>query len=454
MLEKTIGGIILQKSSKKSKGSVIGYLDKTIETDLPTSMDNKERKIKILYIITKGNWGGAQRYVYDLATSLPKDQFDIAVAFGEGETLKKKLEEGAIRTIRLKHSQRNINFLEDFGLLFELFKLYVRERPDIIHLNSSKIGLLGTMSARFYFFLHFKLLPAQAGYTLSRSASGGRLGKRFGKAESALALNPKIIFTAHGWAFNESRSFFKKSLLKLGQWLTVLLADKIIAVSQKTREDMIYLPFVGRKIETIHNGVENIEFLPKEEARRSLWKEAKEGLWIGTIAELHRNKGVDILIEAFEQITKENLGVKLLIIGEGEERNFLEKKIKERGLVGSVLLKGFLESASKYLKALDIFVLASRTEGLPYTLLEAGLAGLPVIGNKVGGIAEIIEDGVTGLVAERGNVESIKDSLRYLLANKKLGEILGQNLKRKVDRKFTLKELVCRTLLVYNTNNE
>src|SRR3989338_4857857 len=123
----------------------------------------KIKKLKILYVITQGEWGGAQRYIFDLATNLA-DDFDVTVAVGEkqGKTdLQKKLgnwetrklkttdnknTEYRIQNIGLKHLKRNISPIHDILAVFELAKLYRNLKPDIVHLNSSKAGILGSLA--------------------------------------------------------------------------------------------------------------------------------------------------------------------------------------------------------------------------------------------------------------------------------------------------------------------
>src|SRR5690606_32004514 len=120
---------------------------------------------KILHIITKSTWGGAQQYVYQLASSLPKNEYVSVVAFGEEsgfaknpkETLREKLEAEGIRTCGISSLGRDIRARRDLFSFFELFKILKKERPDIIHLNSSKAGILGTVTGRFYnLYVFFK----------------------------------------------------------------------------------------------------------------------------------------------------------------------------------------------------------------------------------------------------------------------------------------------------------
>lgn len=115
-----------------------------------TLSNTQHAKKRILYVITKSNWGGAQRYVYDLATGLPKDHFAISVACGGQGLLKDKLEIAGIKIIPIPYFQRDINITKEFYSFVELIKIFRTEKPDIIHLNSSKAGVIGALAAFVY----------------------------------------------------------------------------------------------------------------------------------------------------------------------------------------------------------------------------------------------------------------------------------------------------------------
>src|SRR3989344_243972 len=164
-------------------------------------------KKKILFAITKGNWGGAQRYVFDLATNLPRDRFEVCVLCGAGEQLEARLKEKNVRVIRLESLNRDVNLAKDAMSFVALYKIFRQEKPDIIHLNSSKIGAIGALTGR-------------------------------------LAGIKKIIFTGHGWAWNENRFFVSKILIAFIHWLTILFSHTTIAVSEKVRSEISRLPFI------------------------------------------------------------------------------------------------------------------------------------------------------------------------------------------------------------------
>lgn len=379
--------------------------------------------IKILYVITKSNWGGAQKYVYDLATSLDKERFEIAVAAGGEGALKEKLAEAEIRTISIPFLQRDINIVKEFLSLFSLIKIFKNERPDIIHLNSSKIGGLGTVAA-------YSLRP--------------------------YGIKSKIIFTAHGWGFNEDRPYLARVIIFLAQWLTTIFCRKIIALSPATYNQAMYFPFARKKIYFMEQGARLPVFLSKEEARKEFLRALNKtdsdtngfpDLWIGCAAELTKNKGLTYLIDAISILRTSD--VQVLIIGEGEDYQKLRLQISNLQLQNNVYLLGFLPEAARYLKAFDIFVLPSITEALGYVLIEAGLAELPVVATKVGGIPWIIKDKESGFLVPPKNPEALAEALKKLLADENLRHKMGQKNYDLVSKKFSFEKMLKETIDIY-----
>ena len=307
---------------------------------------NPPQKRKILYVITKANWGGAQRYVYDLATSLPKDAFEVKVAFGEEGLLAEKLQDAGIATFPIQALQRDVSISNDVRSFFELLRLFRAERPNIVHLNSSKAAGIGALAAR-------------------------------------LTGVPKIIFTAHGWPFWEQRDPISRGLIYLFSWLTALLSHKIIVVSNYDLSVAKNMLCIEHKTVRIYNGITTPTLGSGEQIRSAF----PAGAHItGTIGELTRNKNQIALIKE----ARVNPEMHVAIVGEGEERKMLEEKIRAYGLGSRVKLFGFM-SADDALRGFDVFALPSLKEGLPYVLLEAKAAGLPIVANRVGGVSEILD---------------------------------------------------------------
>ncbi len=368
---------------------------------------------KILYLVTKSTpFGGAQRYVYELATALPKDNFNATVAFGGKGVLADMLRNAGIPTMSIPHLERDVSFMKEVRAFFFLIQLFRTEHPDIVHLNSSKAGGLGALSAR-------------------------------------IAGVKKIIFTAHGWPHQEKRPFLQKFLIYISSWVTVLLAHETIVVSQKDLKTAPAL-FKKKSVRLIHNGVRPFTLTSRDDARDNISKAVgklvpSDALWVGTISELTRNKGLDTAIRAIAKVPD----LSFIIVGAGEERGQLELLAADLKIHERVYFAGFIPDARRLLKAFDIYTLTSQKEGLPYALLEAGLAGLPVIASGVGGIPDIVQNEVSGLLVKRGSVEQVATALQRLKDNPELRQKYAGKLNKHVSENFTFEKMLRETEALY-----
>lgn len=383
-------------------------------------MNNVPKKTKVLFVITKSNFGGAQKYVYDIATNLPKDRFEVAVTLGGSGALIQKLHDEHIRVLPIFSLTRDINTSNDLLAFFEMLSIFRREKPDVVHLNSAKAGGVGALAAR-------------------------------------LARVPKIIFTAHGWAFNEERSALQRLAIKFLSWITVLLSHKTIAVSEAVKNNTKKWPFVQRKIIVIKNGTSEPLFYRRGDARARLKALAnipvpENAFLIGTIAELHKNKGLSYAIEAFAKLAPQNPNLYYFILGGGEEKERLSTLVEQHGLRGHVFLLGFVEDASRFLCAFDMFLLPSITEALGFVLLEAGLASLPVLATRVGGIPEIIKDGTTGILVPPRDPDAIAKSIKSLKDDLTMAKHFGESLNKRVLTEFSLSRARANTMALYTKN--
>lgn len=377
-------------------------------------------KKKILYIITKSNLGGAQRYVLDLATSLPKEEFDVAVAFGGNGVLKEKLEEAGIRTHVISHFERDINLWKEIGAMRELAQIIKKERPDVVHLNSSKAGGSGAFVAR-------------------------------------LLRVPRIIFTAHGWPFFEERGVVWKTLVWLFSYLTTLLVHDVIVVSKNDlRNARMY--GLTRSLTQIHTALPRIHLMQREGARTSLISHgahspAPDALWIGSIAEYVHNKNLLFAIQAVEAVQRKiSIPLFYTLIGvDGGERPLLENYIQDHNLGDSIQLLGFIDNARAHLPAYDIFLLPSLKEGLPYVLLEAGVAGVPVIASNVGGIPEVVTYEKEGLLIDPKNHSSLEEALLKLIEHPELRQTYSNALTSKVTANFGIGKMLQKTIDLYHS---
>ena len=374
--------------------------------------------LKILYIITQSELGGAQKNVLDLAAEL-KDRYEILIAAGldGGGELFNALTKQNIPARQLKYLRRVINPYFDWLAFWEIKRLIAEEKPDILHLHSSKAGALGSLAARF------------------------------------IRRRPKVIYTVHGAVFSAAFPWLTRQIFLWIEKLTAITKDKIICVSANDKNLWLkYRVAPEEKLTIIYNGIDagKIDFLEKNKAREELFKFLDVGhpeiqmpqylgcltspktKIVGTIANFYPEKGLPYLIKAAEIMNKNTMAPEtiFMVIGEGRDRKMLEEMIKERNLENKFFLTGTIDNAACYLKALDVFVLPSIKEGFPYAILETLAARVPIVATSVGGVAEIIRNEENGLLVESKNPVELAEKIERLLKNPELAEKLtltGQN---------------------------
>jgi len=400
---------------------------------------------KILYLITQSEIGGAQRYILDLARAL-KGEFEITVAFGSPspwnlnhkETKGKPFEQGELATRLaeenipfhiLPHVVRTISPLSDIRAIFEIAKLIKKIRPDIVHLNSSKISILGSLAAKLC---------------------------------SMLRVPCYVVYTVHGWVFNEPEARWKNILFRFAEKFTARFKDKIICIDRLdygiALED---LKLPDNKLSIIYHGLDlnRYNFRPREEARKALAANLPAGSFaadtiiVGSIGNLYATKGFEYFIEAMEKVVSGlNLPIKAVIIGEGPERDELQKLIsKKSALKGKMYLSGGITNAAELLPAFDYYLNTSVKEGFPYSILEAMAAGLPIVASEVGGIPDMITDRENGLLVAAKNSEAIATRLLNLMSDEDLRQALIEQAIYDARNRFTLGYMIEETKKLYSS---
>ena len=369
-------------------------------------MKTQTRK-KVLFLITKSNWGGAQRYVYDLATNLDRTKFEPVVALGGSGPLATMLENAHIKVVYLAKMKNSTGLTQVRMMIAEIRRVIKAENPDIFHVNSSVAGLVGAVAGR-------------------------------------LSRVPMLVFTAHGWAFNEDRSYTQRVLIKAFHYLTVLLCNRTIAVSSAIVKQMNW-PGVQNKMKVVNPGRTIGAMYDKNEARAKIvdfcppLSTATEDYWVVCLAELHPIKRHSVLIAAFAARHTTNPTNRLILIGEGEERLKIERQIADLTLTNHVFLLGNIVEAARFLKAFDAFVLVSKSESYGYVLHEAGLANVPIIATNVGGIPDIIKNGEDGLLIKADSVHILTQALADIQTNPKRAQARATNLRQKLNTRTVAK---------------
>jgi len=392
--------------------------------------NNSGKKIKILYLITQSEFGGAQKYIFDLANNL-SSEYDVMVAYGEAGSnslLAEKLETNKINHKKLDNLIRDIDLVKDIKALFEIINLIKKFQPNIIHLNSSKISILGTL----------------AGMITRLSRKNSRI---------------KIVYTVHGWVFNEPMSIFKRKFYVCAEKIFSYAKDKIICIDNFDYQlAKKILKIKNTKLTIINHGlnIEKINLKEKEEAQRILLMQfpicspkLRPEIFIGAVGHLYKTKGYEYLITAIKKVSRTQKNFALFVIGEGEERPLLEKLIKKYRLENYIFLSGGLDQAADILKAFDIYVCSSVKEGFPYAILEAMYAGLPIVSTNIGGIPDMIRHNKNGLLAESKNPDQLAERILKLFTDDNLRIKLSVNANKTVLEKFKLDDMIAKTQELY-----
>ena len=362
--------------------------------------------MKILYLITKSNWGGAQKYVYDLAVSFHSKGNDVCVASGGSGELIEQLKEAGIHTHMFPSLVRDIKLVSEIKSFINIFFFIKNQKPDILHLNSSKASGIGSFCGRLLGIKH-------------------------------------IVVTMHGAPFREDRSWIIKKIIYFFTWLTCLFAHTVITVSKQDERDIGDMWFVKKKVVTIYNGI--VFGKPPEDGR-----EKTRETHIVTIGDLTNNKGYMYGLQAIAILVKKGFPLRYFIEGEGEDRKKIEDFIVKNELENVVTLLGRTLTTSERLHDFDIFLLPSIKEGLPYVLLEAGRAMLPVVSTTTGGIPEIVRHEETGLLVHPKDVDRLAREIERFIIDRKFARKLGQRLHSHVAQNFSHSKMIVETAKVYN----
>lgn len=306
----------------------------------------------IALAITLAKPGGATTFVFRFARWLQRRGESVILLIGEeGTWLTERCDEAGIPYERVPHLRRSVHPLHNVLAIYSFASLLRRIQPRALHLNSSMAGTLGSLAGRW--------------------------------------VNvPNIVYCIAGWATLDASNLFQRALYLWPERLTAWAKDDIVCLHEGDKR------FAERQrirpkhaLHVIPNGIDTqslqTSFLTPQEARRALGLPLNRPI-IGCIANFYPAKDLVRAMEAFAHVTKDSTGPHICLIGDGPERGAIETAIARHGLTDRVHLVGRREYAAQYLRAFDVFTLPSKKEGMPYVLLEAATAGLPIVATDVG----------------------------------------------------------------------
>lgn len=226
------------------------------------------------------------------------------------------------------------------------------------------------------------------------------------------------------------------------------LTDSITAVSEGVKEYIISKGISPEKVRVVYTGVDTAHFCKTNSFFRAEHAIYEDTFLIGIAAVLRGAKRHKDLIDATAKLAKK-YDVKLVIVGDGPQWGNLQKKIETDGVSDMVIMTGHRNDAVNILNALDLFVLPSNMEALGTALLEAQACGVPVVGSRIGGIPEALEDGKTGLLFECENVDDLADKIERFIVDKEFRERAGERAREFILERFSVEKMVADTLAQY-----
>lgn len=360
--------------------------------------------MKIVQMVSRMDvLGGAQTHVFDLAKGLMERGHNVCVlAYGVGK-LTEELEKIGIEYYQLEHLKLPINPITDTKALFEVRKLMKQLQPDLIALHSSKAGVIGRIVGKL--------------------------------------LRIPTVFTSHSWSFSSVNNRIKRMIYILIERITGMLSTGIITVSHHDYHD-------GKKyniakhvdMKVIHNGINDLVKIPSPKNRSDI-------IHMVMVARFAYPKDHTLLLDALKDIPNKNW--QLSLIGDGPNLDEVKSYAKICKLADHINFLGECRNVAEYLDAADLFILITKSEGLPISIIEAMRAELATIASNVGGIKELIDHNHTGILIEQNDVEGIKLAITTLLTEPTTRKQLGIEARKKFQKEFTFTKMLDETEIYY-----
>lgn len=364
--------------------------------------------MKILYVITKSEIGGAQTHLMEVVRYMHRTGHDVSVITGTTGWLTNELAAIDVDYEILPDMVREINPAKDIKTINYICHILEDKQPDIIHCHSSKAGIVGRIAGAI------KNVPA--------------------------------VFTAHGWAFTSGVSPAKRIMYAAIEHMMLGITKRVICVSEFDRQlaKRWFLRNYNRVV-TVHNGIVDKAF------NINIVREYSLPLKLVSVARFSHQKNNLELIRAVEQINKlysDNL--QLNMVGDGPLLSEAQAYVTSHKLENEVHFLGSRTDVDDILNQNDIFCLISNYEGLPISIIEAMRAGKPIIASDVGGVNELVQDGVNGFLIPRGNISELVEKLKYILEHKELIKFMGEASRKIYEEEYTADRMNQKILSVYN----
>lgn len=376
--------------------------------------------MKVIRIIARLNVGGPARHVALLNAGLDARGHQTVLVHGsidKGEaSLEHLAHEQRLATERIEPLGRSIRAGSDIRAFVALLRILFHTRPDVVHTHTAKAGVLGRLAA--------------VCYNATRRASRRAI----------------VVHTFHGHVFE---GYFPPLISRLVRTTERTLArscDRIVVISARQRDDLVtrWRIVPERKAVIIPLGLDLEGLLslerPAPDLRATIGATADDVI-VGFAGRMVPIKDLDTLLRGFAWALARAPRLRLILAGDGPERARLEALVKTLGITGRVTFLGWTEDLPRFCATIDIGALSSINEGTPVALIEAMASAAPVVATAVGGVADVVADGVTGLLVSPGDARAFSDALVDLALDPERRSAFGRAGREKA-RVFSVARLV------------
>ncbi|SCY71710.1 glycosyltransferase family 4 protein [Microvirga guangxiensis] len=366
----------------------------------------KNEKSRILIVDLSKRHGGVDTRVIDIAVSL-RDRCEVKVVVLQDSQVAKLLQRSGVETYSIKRRRHDPRIVLDIMQAARAFQ------PDVIDAHNPQSQLWGALAAK-----------------LSR-------------VRTAVATVHSIYGVAH-------RGFLRQHAHEGVLHLCRMLGLRFIVVSKSIQVYLMSLGISPSRITLSYNGVPTQPYHSCERSIRRSLNIPDAQFLVGMVGRIQKVKGYDILVSAISRLRERGCYVQVVIAGEGTEEDELRRLIRESDLGSHIHFIGFRKDVASVMAEIDVLCMPSRSEGLPYTALEAASAGLPLVATRVGGIPEVFIDRETALLVAPNDVEAIADALEELSKDGMLRLRLGQSARDFIRSRLTVEQMVSETLAAYS----
>lgn len=370
-------------------------------------------RIRVARVIARLNIGGPAIHTILLTAGLDPTRFESLLITGieaahEGNMLDLAAAKG-VQPLVIPDLGREISLWRDLRTLWTLYRLFRRWRPSIVHTHTAKAGTAGRLAAR-------------------------------------LARVPIVLHTFHGHVFHGYFSPRKTRAFIYIERALARLSDRIVTVSEGQRAELTAYGIAPLdKIAVVPLGFELDELLHcqphRGELRAELGLTADTPL-VGIIARLTAVKNHHLFLETARLIAQEEPATRFLVVGDGELRGELESYARELSLADQVLFLGWRADMPRIYADLDVVALTSHNEGTPVSLIEGMAAGVPVVSTAVGGVPDIVADGVYGYLVPPDDAEGLARAIVSLIRDREKAQAMGQAGREATSERFGVERLI------------